>query len=247
MESVTRTSSFNSNATVLDRPRILAISLSQAHNFGPEDNTSADLHKVIVENSVLIHAKTKQAVRSELANNKPDSIFIADEGIILPEYATLWQDIVAYVRERPGGIKPVLGCRFASVGMAIGVQLINSLFFVARLPLSCGPRFNNTKYVLNENTDYLNEVKGSRPNFKLPMNPEIREAWQLWGVKGKDTIYLADKNSHDSTPVPASLRVAVSNSKIGNGWLGFVGCVDGGRDSLLIILSLLGIDIPFPK
>lgn len=166
-----------------------------------------------------------------LADTNLKGVFVADEGIIESKNSEVLSSLIGWVNA--GGIA-VVGSLFPT--LANGSEF-NRFFEKWRLPWKMG-NYHRTTFVLNPSIPQLSSHSASL------MTSYSMKAVHLRGVNAEDILYAPTEDSrvesHVFAPSPVDLsHVPVAYTRIGDGFLGYIGDVNAEEESTSVILAML--------
>ena len=166
-----------------------------------------------------------------LADTNLKGVFVADEGLNDSKNSEVFSSLVGWVNA--GGIA-VVGSLFANLTTG---REFERFFKKWGLPWKMGD-YHRTTFVLNPSIHHLS---GHSANLTTTYNVK---ALHLKGVKAEDVLYAPTEDSRVESRVFAPDRVDLSNvpvayTRIGGGFLGYVGDVNAEMESTSVILAML--------
>lgn len=186
----------------------------------------------IAEQAVLTQARnTQQALDLLDGDNKPKAIFVTDAGVATSNNNSVTDKLMNFARD---GGTVVLGGSFSS---SIRPSDLRKYFRKWNLP------WKNGSY--HRTTVHLNQSAGGVPGRGLPSSYS-QKALFLSGVDRNAAWYLPNESSRTEShvftpePVPTS-ETPAAFAKVGNGWLGYIGDVNGEEDTDAVVLGMLGL------
>jgi hypothetical protein len=196
----------------------------------------------------IIQALNDQMALQYLTDTNLKGVFVGDEGIIKSENSKVLSSLIRWVND--GGIA-VTGSVFASF---ISWDNLDRFFEKWGLPWKMGS-YLGTTFVLNSSIHQLSSQSASL------MASYSMKAVHIKGVEAEDVLYAptidedTDEDDIDevsplprgpsrpyvfppSTPVDL-LNVPIAYTRVGNGFLGYVGDVNAEEGSTSVILAML--------
>jgi hypothetical protein len=179
----------------------------------------------------VIQALNARKALQYLADTNLKGVYVADEGIVRRKNSWVLSSLVEWVNA--GGIAVVSSmCPSFLTGPEF-----DRLFKKWGLPWKRGDYYRTT-FVLNPSTHQ------STINSANLTTPYSMKATHLKGVKPEDVLYTPTEDSrvesHVFPPDPVDLsNVPVAYTRIGDGFLGYVGDGNAEDDSTGIILAML--------
>jgi hypothetical protein len=181
----------------------------------------------------VIQALNAQKALQYLADANLNGVFVADEGIIRRKDSEVFSSLIGWVNA--GGIAAV-GSLFPSFTSRTE---FHQFFKKWGLPWKMGD-YHRTNFVLNPS---IHQLSGRSAN--LPTSYSMK-AVHLEGVKAEDVLYAPTEDSRVQSfvfpPSKVDLSgVPVAYTRIGGGFLGYVGDVNAEKESTSVILAMLRI------
>lgn len=189
------------------------------------------LMNAIAERAVVKQAKnTQEALDLFNGDQRPQAVFVTDSSITTPENAIVSDMLTDFARN--GGIV-VLGGLFSS----IRPSELRSYFQKWDLPWRVGSH-HRTTVALNQTAE---GVQGS----ELPSSFS-QKAIFLADVDRSAAWYLPTESSVVESGIFPSRTVPTSETpaaltKVGSGWLGYIGDVNTEKSTDLVVLAMLGL------
>jgi len=215
----------------VNQPDILLLSLAFQSYF---DETYASLIDKLSILSRLKRAKSISGAINYLDANNPKAILVTDEGLTETENRVVRERIVSYVRK--GGLI-IVGLHFPNfVTMDAFDGFFNETF---DLPWTRGG-YDRTDFQLNHSSSLPSGItKNGLPG------PYSMKALRVNNARPHEKIYIPVEDAMTQSLVfPASYvnqaQAAVVGSKIGDGYLVYIGDVNAEKGSFDVILSLCG-------
>ena len=182
----------------------------------------------------VIQASNVRKALRYLADTNLKGVFVADEGIVEKENAEVLYALIEWVNA--GGIA-VIGGLFASF---ISFTEFDGFFNKWGLPWTMGD-YTRMSLVLNPS---IHQLSSHSANLATSFS---MKALHLRGVKAEDIIYVPEEDE-DSDPDSDSdvqfrdfppQNVSVAYTRVGDGFLGYVGDVNSAEGSTSAILAML--------
>ncbi|TVY83561.1 hypothetical protein LSUE1_G003606 [Lachnellula suecica] len=180
----------------------------------------------------LKRAKTAGGAIKYLESNSPKVIIATDEGLALPKNKPVFDKIVPFVQN--GGLL-IVGLHFPTF---IYLDKFGSFFGAFGLPWISSD-YTRATFKFN--------AASKRPT-ELPMPaPYYMKALHVKNARPEEKIFVPVTEAETSSSViPAAYlektQAAVVGAKVGEGYVAYVGDVNGSKESNTIILSLCGIE-----
>jgi hypothetical protein len=179
----------------------------------------------------IIQALNARKALQYLADTNLKSVFVADEGIIENKNSEVLSSLIGWVNT--GGIV-VFGSLFPSF---ITGSEFDRFFTKWGLPWKMGD-YHRTTFVLKPSNPQLSSQLAN-----LTMSYSMK-AVHLKGVKAEDVLYVPTEDSrvqsHVFAPSPVDMsHVPVAYTRIGDGFLGYIGDVNAEDESTSVILAML--------
>ncbi|RVX73702.1 hypothetical protein B0A52_02592 [Exophiala mesophila] len=215
------------------QPLIFAFSLDHPSAHTIFQAVHGRLMDKIAEKSDLKHVKSSpEALNLIEGDAKPKAIFVADAGITVRENHIIADRVISYARN---GGTVVLGGLFSSM---IGPIDLQKFFSRWNLPWKSGTYLRTTVA--------LNHTAEGVPKSGLPSSYSQKAVF-LAGVDSSAAWYLPTESSvveslvFASEPITRTSETPIAFTKVGNGWLGFVGDVNGEEGTDAVVLGMLGL------
>ena len=179
----------------------------------------------------IIQALNARKALQCLADTNLKGVFVADEGIIKNRNSGVLSSLIGWVNA--GGIV-VFGSLFPSF---ITGSEFDRFFEKWGLPWKMGD-YHRTTFVLNPSIPQLsNHLANLMTSYSM-------KAVHLKGVNAEDVLYAPTEDSrvqsHVFAPSPVDLsQVPVAYTRIGDGFLGYIGDVNAEDESTNVILAML--------
>jgi len=202
------------------KPRLLLVSLTLQSWF---DETYGPLLEKIFAKAIIQRAKTPNAVRRALSENKPSAILITDEALTTRKHAQVWDAVLNYVRE--GGTAVCMG-DFSSFVKFLDIK---PFFAKAGLPWEVGA-YHRVTVVLRQ------DALGIGLAASLPASYN-QKALFLKNVEDAAAWYRPSEDSVDESLLG---ETSVALAKVGEGKLGYVGDVNKEEGSDAAVLAMCG-------
>lgn len=221
----------HSTMASISSPEILLLSLS-CQSFFDESYTS--LIDSLCKSAQLKRAKTASGTIRYLDANHPTHILVTDEGLTEAKHQAVLDKVVSYVRN--GGVV-IVGLHFPSF---VNFDACNDLFTKAfGLPWKSGD-YHRTDFQLNPSCSL---PPGVASNSFPP--PYSMKTLHVKGAQPHEKIFVpigdAMTQSHVFSPEKVSQeQAAVVGAKVGDGYVAYVGDVNGEKGSDRVILALCG-------
>jgi hypothetical protein len=211
-------------------PFVLLLSLSNPDLLA---RTNEHVISALRSKARLVHVSNVRKALQYLADTDLKGVFVADEGIAETKNAEVLYSLIDWVNA--GGIA-VIGALFASF---ISWTEFGRFFNKWGLPWTRGD-YTRMTFVLNPSIHQL-----SSHSANLAMSYSMK-ALHLTGVEAEDILYVpvedegSDPDSDwDVEPVFPPSNVPVAYTRIGHGFLGYVGDVNGEEESTSVVLAML--------
>lgn len=213
-------------------PVIFVLSLGDPSERALLHDVHGHLMNKLAEKSILIQAgNTQEALDLINGDNDPRGIFVTDPGITAARNGVVSDKVIEFARN--GGIV-VIGGVFSSL---IRPDNLNKYFNSKwGLPWKTGS-YQRTTLTLNQLAEGL-------PSGNLPSSYSQKAVF-LANVDSKAAWYLPTENSVVESlvflpePVTNSSETPVAFMKVGKGWLGYIGDVNGEEDTDAVVLGML--------
>jgi hypothetical protein len=216
------------STTSTEGPFVLLLSLSN-----PDLLASTNEHFISALRSKVrvIQALDARKALQHLADTNLKSVFLADEGIIESKNSEVLSSLIGWVNA--GGIA-VVGSLFPSL---TNRSEFDRFFKRWGLPWKMG-NYHRTTFVLNPSVPQL-----SSHSANLTTSYSMK-AVHLKGVKAEDILYAPAEDSRVESrvfaPSPVDLsHVPAAYTRIGDGFLGYIGDVNAEEESTGVILAML--------
>jgi hypothetical protein len=179
---------------------------------------------------VIQALKARKALQC-LADTNLKAVYVADEGINKSKNSGVLSCLIEWVNA--GGIA-VVGSLFPTLANRPEFE---RFFKKWGVPWKMGD-YLRTTFVLNPSTHQLSSHSANLTT------PYCIKAVQLKGVDAKDVLYAPTEDSrlqsHVFAPSPVDLsNVPVAYTRIGDGFLGYIGDVNAEEESTSVILAML--------
>lgn len=190
------------------------------------------LMNTIAERAVVKQAKnTQEALDLFNGDDRPQAVFVTDSSVTTPENAIVSDMLTDFARN--GGIV-VLGGLFSS---SIRPNELRSYFQKWDLPWRVGS-YHRTTVALNQTAEGV-------PRRELPSSFS-QKALFLADVARSAAWYLPNESSVVESGIFPSQAVPTSETpaaltKVGSGWLGYIGDVKTEKSTDLVVLAMLGL------
>ncbi|KAK7438432.1 hypothetical protein VKT23_018045 [Stygiomarasmius scandens] len=198
------------------RPFVLVLSLEHESFF---DELSKSLYDAIREKASLVQVKSLQEGLDHLDKEGLLAVYIDTSGIARVQHTDLLFKVIDYTRA--AGVT-VIGGSFSSF---ISKPDMDRFWQKWNLPWKMGSYHRDTFYAIE-----THELVGANPSLEASYS---MKAVHLAGPATKDVVY------HDNVSV--SSECPVVHTKLGNGYLGYVGDVNHEEGSTKVVLALLGL------
>jgi hypothetical protein len=198
------------------------------------DQVYSSLFDSLSNSARVKRAKSASGAIRYLEANTPKAILVTDEGLTKREHAEVLGHILPYLRN--GGLV-IIGLHFPNF---VHMEAFDNFFDRLGLPWRRG--------------DYYRTTFGFNPSCTLPAGvirdsmpaPYSMKVLHVKNARQHEKIFVpisdATTQSHVFSPELADeSQAAVVGAKVGNGFLVYVGDVNGERGSDQIILSLCGL------
>lgn len=204
----------------VQKPQILLLSLSKLQFF---DRMHSGLLKALVARAHVVEALTTLQV-PELSPSLYSAVIVTDEAISEAKYVDILSRVVQYARA--GGIV-VIGGLFSS---CVNLANVDALFHAWGFPWKKAG-YRRSTCALNPATH-----PGFRSNSSLPISYSMK-VLSLKGVALGDIVYkrTEDEKINDEG--------AVIYTRVGDGYLGYIGDVDAEEKSINVILAMCGLPL----
>ncbi|KAK2786429.1 hypothetical protein FQN52_001179 [Onygenales sp. PD_12] len=200
---------------------ILLLSLNKLSFF---DEQYAKLTDLLASNAAIKSASSPSAALDFLSSNTPHAIIVTDEAIVEPENSSVLDKLISYACA--GGIV-VVGCHFSSF---ISPDEFESFFARWALPWKLG---NYSRETVSVN----HQVRGV-DKVGLPA-AYSQKAVFINNISPDAALYQVLPDPEDeSFPSRYHGQTPVAYTKIGDGWLGYVGDVNAEAGSDLVIWKM---------
>lgn len=216
------------SSTSTEGPFVLLLSLSN-----PELLASINEHflSTIRSKVRVVQALDAQKALQYLADTNLKSVYVADEDILERKNLELFSSLIGWVNA--GGIA-VAGSLFPTLASPLK---LNRFFKKWELPWRMGD-YHRTTFVLNRSNRHL-----SSHSANLATSYNVK-AVHLRGVRAEDVLYAPTEDSRVESHVFAPTKVdpshvPVAYTRIGDGFLGYIGDVNGEEESTSVILAML--------
>jgi hypothetical protein len=213
-------------------PVIFAFSLGDPSQQAILQDVHGRLMDKIARKAVLKQAgNTQEALDLVNGDNRPKAIFVTDPGITTTKNDIVSDKLVDFARN--GGIV-VLGGLFSS-----SIRPSDLRRYFKKWDLS----WKDGSY--HRTTVALNQTAGGVPRSELPSSYS-QKALFLANVDSNAAWYLPTESSVVESrvfpPGPvATSETPVAFTKVGNGWLGYIGDVNAEEDTDAVVLGMLGL------
>lgn len=217
--------------TSISPPEILLLSLSSQSFF---DESYSSLIDGLHNSAQLKRAKTASGAVRYLEANNPTRILVTDEGLTKAKNKAVLDLVVSYVRN--GGLV-IVGLNFPNyINMDAFDKFFNEAF---SLPWKRGD-YHRSEFQLNPSCSLPTGVASN--SFPAPYS---MKALHVTSAQPHEKIFVPIANaviqSRVFSPEPVSQeQAAVVGAKVGNGYLAYVGDVNGEKGSDRVILALCG-------
>ncbi|MCJ1408151.1 hypothetical protein MMC19_002224 [Ptychographa xylographoides] len=217
--------------TSSSKPTILLISLAY---LALNHQTSAHLLSSLQSYAILLETDSAATALQYLSSNDVKAIVLGDGELIRNEYTNLRRHIV----------------EFAESG---GIVLLASLFSSMIGPIECNRFFRDPwglqwKSGSYERTVYhVNPLRGHGLDVKDLPESYSQKAVSLKHVAIEDRVYIPTTESwtqylvFPSMPVDDLDQAPVAFTKVGKGFLGYVGDVNSEEESTAVVLAMLNL------
>ncbi|KIW13028.1 hypothetical protein PV08_08215 [Exophiala spinifera] len=186
----------------------------------------------IAQKGVLTQVRNAQQALDMLnGNGKPQAILVADAGVASRVNNDVIDKLIEYVRG--GGIVVLAGSFSSSIRPSDMCKYSRKW----NLP------WKNGSYC--RTTVHLNRSAEGVPRSGLPASYS-QKALFLTNVDNNAAWYLPNEHSRTEShvfspePVPTS-ETPAAFAKVGNGWLGYIGDVNGEEETDAVLLGMLGL------
>jgi hypothetical protein len=179
----------------------------------------------------IIQALGARKALQYLADTNLKGVLVADEGIIESENSEVLSSLIGWVN---GGGIAAIGSLFPSF---TSPTEFDRFFEKWGLPWKMGD-YHRTTFVLNPSIPQLSNHSANL------MTSYSMKAVHLKGVKAEDILYASTEDSrvesHVFAPSPVDpSHVPVAYTRIGDGFLGYIGDVNAEEGSTSVILAML--------
>lgn len=227
--------SAGSAASPSTKPRILLISLDEQPWF---DEMYSHLLAQLLPKADVARAKSSNGAIVQLVDpeRKPQAVILTDPSCTQHRHSGLLACLVRYVRIDGGTL--LCGCNFSS---SLGFQEFAPFFAKFGLNWESGD-YHRCTVGLNEHVRTL-EKGALAPSYS-------QKAVFLKGVARDAALYLPVAGAHIESAVFPPSRVEddleraqtpITYSKVGNGWFGYIGDVNGEEESDAVVLAICGL------
>ena len=204
----------------VQRPQILLLSLNKQPFF---DEMFSGLLKALVARADVAEASTTLQV-PELSPSQYSAVIVTDEAISERKYVVILSRVVEYARA--GGIV-VVGGLFSS---CVNLGNLDTYFHAWGLSWKKAG-YRRSTCVLNSATH-----PGFRSNGSMPTSYSMK-VLSLKGVALGDVVY---KRTDDEK---VNDEGAITYTRVGNGYLGYIGDVNAEEMSTSVILAMCGLPL----
>lgn len=216
------------SSTPKEGPFVLLLSLSNPDLLA---STNEHLISALRSKVSVIQALNAQKALQYLADTNLKGVFVADEGIIKRKNSEVFSSLIGWVNA--GGVA-VLGALCPSF---LSGPEFDRFFNKWGLPWKRGD-YHRTTFVLNP---LIHQFSSHSAN--LPTSYSMK-AVHLKGVEAEDVLYTPSADSrvesHVFAPEPVDLsHVPAAYTRIGDGFLGYIGDVNAEEESTSVILAML--------
>jgi len=179
----------------------------------------------------VIQALNARKALQYLADTNLKSVYVADEGILESKNSEVFSSLIGWVNA--GGIA-VTGSLFPTLASPLK---LDRFFKKWGLPWKMGD-YHRTTFLLNRSNRQLSSHSANL------MTSYSMKAVHLKGVKAEDVLYAPTEDSrvesHVFGPSKVNLsHVPVAYTRIGDGFLGYIGDVNAEEESTPVILTML--------
>lgn len=219
-------------ATIFPKPVVLFVSLETHPSF--DEMYAGLIDKISNVASIKRAQKAQPAIRQ--LNNKPWAVLITDAAIAFPENAPVYDAILSYVRQ--GGTAVIMG-HFSTF---IPLNEMRPFFAKAGLDWDCSAYTRETHSV---NPRAVGPLQHSLPQTYL------QKALHLKNVQNQAAWYLQKQYEDEDSQVEPSAFAPITNltdtpaayEKVGNGWYGYLGDVNSGKECELVVMAMCRLPV----
>jgi len=216
------------SGTSTEGPFVLLLSLSNPDLLA---NTNKHFISALRSKVRIIQALNARKALQCLADTNLKGVYVADEGINESKNSEVFSSLIGWVNT--GGIA-VVGSLFPT--LTNGTEF-NRFFETWGLPWKMGD-YLRTTFVLNRS---IAQLSSHSANLTSPYSIK---AVHLKGVEAEDVLYAPTEDSRVESHVFPPSAVDLSNvpaayTRIGDGFLGYVGDVNAEEESTSVILAML--------
>jgi len=209
------------------KPTIFILGLDQEEQWeGLFDAIYQDLIQSLTSRYLIQRARKLGPAQRYLSNsqNRPIAILVVDPGVIQGKNVTVFDQLKDYVQK--GGIA-VFMANFSSF---VKPDEMNNLW-----KKSWGLDWQMAEY---ERTDvYLNRSTPSLSPRSLPTSYSQKAVF-LKNVSLRDSLYVPSPESRTQSMVVDPKQTPVAFTKVGHGWLGYIGDVNNEEGSQNVVMEI---------
>jgi len=220
-----------SKATAM--PRILLISIRGEPHESYFDERYGSLIEKIHAKAIVQRVKNRVDALNALSGEAPFAVLMTDAAVAKQQYIKVWDAVLKYVRE---GGTAVCMAQFSSW---VKPKEVKPFFKRAGLPWEVGD-YERTTVVLNRNAVNSQLAASLPPRYS-------QKASFLKNVEDADKWYRPNQDSvieslvFAADPVSNTDKTPVAFAKVMAGRLGYVGDVNGEKDSEIVVLAMCGL------
>lgn len=224
--TVTETSAPKVPPKKTSRPFMMVLSFDNEVFF---TKVQGDLLSKLRSKLEVLHGLSNERVVDLLTSSDLVGILITDSAIAEPENAYLLARLVEYTK---AGGTVVIGGSFSGT---MKFHDVSTFFRDAwGLPWEAGD-YTRTEVTLNGKHDFV------KNHASLPTSFTVKTL-HLSGIVPSMALYVASKQSHIYTPLKKVTQAPIVHTKIGEGYLGYLGDVGLDESHTAVVLTMFGLD-----
>ncbi|KAF9460879.1 hypothetical protein BDZ94DRAFT_1197036 [Collybia nuda] len=208
------------------RPFMMILSFNAQNFFTEHQSNLLSTFRAKLE---VLHGLSNERVVDLLTSSDLVGILVTDVAIANPENAYLLARLVEYTK---AGGTVIVGGPFSGVLKLPDV----ATFFgdVWGLPWKAGD-CTRTDITINGKHDFVKDHPSLPTSFTV-------KALHLSGITPSMAVYIASKGSHNYEPLKKVTQAPIVHTKVGEGYLGYLGDVGLGGSHTSVMLAMLGLD-----
>ncbi|OCH91987.1 hypothetical protein OBBRIDRAFT_833801 [Obba rivulosa] len=218
------------------KPSVLILSL-QKESW--TDRNYAQLFNGLRKNATVTEVLSSSAAKRALASSSPSAVLVMDSAISKPAHKALLAQLVQYART---GGRVVIGAQFSNyLGLGDGRQFFSQWGLTS---WDVGSYYRTTVALNPAGVPAPLDAKSLFPEYSM-------KALYIKGATPGDAVYLPTPSSHVESMVFANVRLTESEqeespavfTRVGDGYLGYVGDVNGEQPSIRLLIEMCGVKI----